>query len=325
MNEILHPQSVALLARLPAPAGAPTPAGARTGHAAISTWACGQGPELAEVSGLAVPAGYGAGLRSPEGQIFGPEDCPAVPVRRYLPRAGAERAIVFLHGGGWVVGTLDTYDALCRQLAQACDAQVFSVDYRLAPECRFPGAVVDSVRALRFVRERAAGFGVDPARIAVSGDSAGGHLAVTAARWLKAAGQPLPAGMALVYPVADRRLDTASAHAFADGFYLSRAMMEWYWQQFLGDAAIPATHPDLSPALAEDLSGLPPALVITAGCDILRDEGEALAARLTAQGAPAEVQRMPGMLHGFIRFGAVFDDAAGAVAAIADATRRWLA
>lgn len=325
MSETLHPQSTALLARLSTPAGAPTPEGARAGHAAMSAWACGKGPEMARVADLFVPAGYGAGLESPEGQVFGAADCPAIPFRRYLPRAGADRAIVFLHGGGWVVGTLDTYDTLCRLLAQACDAQVFSVDYRLAPECRFPGQIVDSVRALRFVRERAAEFGVDPARMVVAGDSAGAHLAITAIRWLKASGQPLPAGMALVYPVADRRLATASAEAFAEGFYLSRAMMEWYWQQFLGQATVAATHPDLSPALADDLAGLPPALVITAGCDILRDEGEALAARLTAQGAPAEVLRMPGLLHGFLRFDAVFDDAARAVAAIAEASRRWLA
>ncbi|MCM5572064.1 alpha/beta hydrolase [Burkholderiaceae bacterium FT117] len=325
MTDTLHPQSAALLARLPAPPKAFTPEGARAGHEAMTQWVCGPKPEVAEVADLVVPAGLYAGLRSPRGEAFDAAGCPAIPLRRFVPRPGADRAIVYLHGGGWVQGTLDTYDTLCRQLALACDAQVFSVGYRLSPESRFPGAIVDSVRALRFVCDEAARFGVDPAKIVVSGDSAGGHLAVTAARWLKAAGLPLPAGMALVYPVADRRLDSGSVKAFGEGFYLSRAQMAWYWEQFLGDTAIEPTHPDLSPALAGDLAGLPPSLVITAGCDILRDEGEALAKRLTEQGAPAEVLRMPGMLHGFIRFGAVIDDAASAVAAISDATRRWCA
>jgi len=323
MSETLHPQSAALLARLPAPPKAFTPEGARAGHAALAEWVCGPRPDVAGAAELAVPAGRYAGLRSPQGEVFGAADCPEIPLRRYVPRPGADRAIVYLHGGGWVQGTLDTYDTLCRELALACDAQVFSVGYRLSPETRFPGAIVDSVRALRHVRDEAASLGLDPAKIVVSGDSAGGHLAITAARWLKAAGLPGPAGMALIYPVADRRLESGSVKAFGEGFYLTRAQMAWFWDQFLGDATIDPGHPDLSPALADDLSGLPPSLVITAGCDILRDEGEALAARLTAQGAPAEVLRMPGMLHGFIRFGAVVDDAPRAIAAIADATGRW--
>ncbi|ODT37309.1 MAG: hypothetical protein ABS55_03640 [Lautropia sp. SCN 70-15] len=325
MSETLHPQSAELLARLPAPPRAFTPEGARAGHAALTEWVCGPKREVAQVADLTVPAGRYAGLRSPQGEAFEAADCPEIPLRRFVPRPGADRAIVYLHGGGWVQGTLDTYDTLCRDLALACDAQVFSVGYRLSPETRFPGAIVDSVRALRYLRDEAAAFGLDPAKIVVSGDSAGGHLAVTATRWLKAAGQPLPAGMALIYPVADRRLDSGSVKAFGEGFYLSRAQMAWFWEQFLGDAPIAPTHPDLSPALADDLGGLPPSLVITAGCDILRDEGEALARRLTEQGAPAEVLRMPGMLHGFIRFGAIVDDAPRAIAAIADATRRWWA
>jgi acetyl esterase len=329
--ETLHPQSAALLARLPEPPKSFSAEVSRAGHLAMSQWVCGPAPEVASVEDLQVPAGRYAGLRSPHGETFGAEHCPAISVRRFVPHEGARRAIVFLHGGGWVQGTLDTYAGLCRQLAVACDAQVFSVGYRLSPECRFPGAIVDSVRALRFVADEAAAFGIDPKWIAVCGDSAGGHLAVTASRWLKAQrehgehGVPMPVGMALVYPVADRRLDSASAKAFGEGFYLSRAQMAWFWEQFLGDLKIDPVHPDLSPALADDLGGLPPSLVITAGCDILRDEGEALATRLTAQGAPAEVLRMPGMLHGFIRFGAVVDDARSAVAAIGDAMRRWTA
>lgn len=325
----LHPQCAALLASLPPAPASFTPEGARAGHVALSARVCGPAPEVAAVADLQVTAGRYAGLSAPGGARFGAADCPAIPLRRYLPREGATRALVYLHGGGWVQGTLNTYDVLCRQLALACDAQVFSVDYRLSPECRFPGAIVDSVRALRFVHDEAAAFGIDPAKIIVAGDSAGGHLAVTAARWLKADGQRVPAGMGLIYPVADRRLSSGSVRSFGEGFYLSKAQMEWFWQQFLGQQAslggqaIPPEHPDLSPALADDLAGLPPSLVITAGCDILRDEGEALAARLTAQGAPAEVLRVPGMLHGFIRFSALVDDAALAVKALGEASRRW--
>ncbi|MFA7667405.1 MAG: alpha/beta hydrolase [Burkholderiaceae bacterium] len=322
-EESLHPQSVELLARLPAPPAEFIVPDLRAGHTALSQWICGPTPELAKVVDLSLPAGRYAGLASPDGGRYGEPDCPAIGVRHYLPREGASRAIVYLHGGGWVLGTLDSYDVLCRQLALACDAQVFAVDYRLSPECRFPGAIVDTVRALRFVRDEAAGFGIDPARIIVAGDSAGGHLSLTAARWLKAAGAPLPAGMVLIYPVADRRLGTESAQRFSEGCYLTLRQMQWYWDQFLGNDPIDPTHPDLSPGLADDLAGLPPSLVITAGCDILRDEGEALAARLSVQGAPAEVMRMPGMLHGFIRFGALIDDAGRAVAAIADTCRRW--
>jgi acetyl esterase len=322
-TDTLHPQCAALLASLPPAPATFTPEGARAGHVALSARVCGPAPEIAAVADLQVPAGRYAGLSAPDGRRFGEADCSAIALRHYLPRAGATRALVYLHGGGWVQGTLDTYDVLCRRLALACDAQVFSVDYRLSPECRFPGAIVDSVRALRFVRDEAAAFGIDPSQIVVAGDSAGGHLAVTAARWLKADGQPVPAGMGLVYPVADRRLASESVRAFGEGFYLSKAQMAWFWDQFLGDQPIDAEHPDLSPALADDLAGMPASLVITAGCDILRDEGEALAARLNAAGAPAEVLRVPGMLHGFIRFGAVVDDAQRAIDALADATHRW--
>ncbi len=322
-EESLHPQCVDLLSRLPPRAGGFTVEGSRTGHAALSKWVCGPVPEVESVRDLTVPAGVHAGLRSPDGRSFGPADAPAVPMRHYLPRRGANQAIVYLHGGGWVQGTLDTYDTLCRSLAVACDAQVFSVDYRLSPETRYPGAILDSARALLHVRDLAGACGIDPRFIAVAGDSAGGHLALTASRWLKSQRLPLPGAMALVYPVADRRLASDSARRFADGHYLTQAQMEWFWQQFLGDQAVPVDHPDLSPVRADDLGGLPPALVITAGCDILRDEGEALAREMVAQGVAAETLRMSGMLHGFIRFGACVDDAHRAVAAISDSMRRW--
>ena len=341
MEERLHPQSEALLRELGPPAKSFTPAGARAAHEAMVAWVSPPKRAVHAVDELEIPAGegerfaalarelHGAGEAGtagvPAGDLSAPDALPALRVRRYLPRPGADRALVYLHGGGWVQGTLDTYDGLCRALALEADAQVLSVDYRLSPECRFPGAIVDSARAFDWIRANAPALGLDPARIAIGGDSAGGHLAITAARWLKRAGAPLPAALALIYPVADRALDSGSARAFGEGFYLSRAQMDWFWQQFLGDRAIDPRHPDLSPAHADDLAGLPPALVMTAGCDILRDEGEALARRLAQAGVKVEAIRLAGMLHGFVRFGARIDDAAVGIAGVGEALRRWLA
>lgn len=289
-DRILEAQCAELLASLPLRAGAATPAAARVGHALLADLLSGPPAAVAAVEGLVVPAA-----------ADGPAQ-PMLAVRRYIPRPGTTRALVYLHGGGWVIGTLDSYDVLCRALAVACDAQVFSVDYRLSPEARYPCAIDDTVRAWHFVRARAVEFGIDPARIALAGDSAGGYLAVTAARWLKRDRAPLPAALALIYPVADRRMNSESVRLFGEGYYLTSETMEWFWQQFLGAGAPPADHPDLSPVLADDLAGLPPAFVMTAGCDILRDEGESLAQRLRNAGVPVHAQRVPGVIHGFIRF-----------------------
>lgn len=287
----------------------PTPDALRAAHLAMAAWVGGEAPTVAEIDHPWVPAG-------PAGE-------PAIQLRRYQPRPGASRAIVHVHGGGWVVGSLDSYDAFCRQLALSCDAQVFSIAYRLAPEHPFPAAVIDCERALRHVMDGSDTFGLDEGRIVLAGDSAGGLLALTAARWLKRAGRPLPAALVLFYPNTDRRLVSASARQFAQGPYLTADLMRWYWDAFAGRSGLPDSHPDLSPLLADDLAGLPRTFVITAGCDLLRDEGEQLAVQLRMAGVPAEFERMIGSIHGFMRFGGRLDSAARGFRAVAEVLARW--
>lgn len=301
---MLHPDSQAVLALLPE---RPPPAGAavaRVGHALATALVGDGGPDApVEVESRWVPAGTAmAGLPSVGGPD-GADGAPVLAVRRYRPAGAGEggSAILWLHGGGWVVGTLDTYDAWCRALAAGTGAQVFALDYRLAPECRHPGPVVDAVRAARWLRAEAVAFGVDPARLAVAGDSAGGHLAITAARWLARLGDPLPAALGLIYPVADAALEGDSVRRFGRGHYLTRDMMAWYWGQYV-DGTLDPADPDLSPVRAADLAGLPPTWLLTAGCDLLRDEGRLLADRLRRAGVRVEQEEAEGMLHGFIRF-----------------------
>lgn len=234
---------------------------------------------------------------------------PRLAVRRYEPRVGCRRAIVWLHGGGWVVGTLDSYDAVARGLAVATDSQVFVVDYRLAPEAPYPAALADCSAVVEAIVRNAVNLGLDPARVVVAGDSAGGHLSVGTTRWLAAAASPArPAALALIYPVTDARMRHHSYARFAEGYFLSAAQMAWFWQQFApqgtGAQGVPLTleHPDLSPLLAHDLHCLPSTLVVTAECDILHDEGQAFASVLGRAGVPHEYVEVPGLIHGFLRF-----------------------
>jgi acetyl esterase len=251
-------------------------------------------------------------------------------VRRYQPRDGCSRAIVWLHGGGWVVGTLDGYDTVARALAVAADSQVFLVDYRLAPEARFPAPLADCTAAFSYIASHACRFGIDPQRLVLGGDSAGGHLAIGATRWLAAAGAPArPAALALVYPVTDARMLQGSYARFADGYHLSAAQMAWFWQQFLpaglvtdGDA-LALQHPDLSPLLADDLHVLPPTLVATAQCDILHDEGQAFAAALRNAGVEHDYLEIPGMIHGCLRFRSALRQARELPAQITARLDRW--
>jgi acetyl esterase len=246
-------------------------------------------------------------------------------IRRFVPNSQTRTALVWLHGGGWVQGTLDTNDTLCRQLALACNAQVLAIDYRLSPEAGFPAPIGDAARAFAWVHAQAPLLNLQPESIALGGDSAGGHLALTAARWLREAGLSMPAALSLVYPVADRRLSTSSMQQYASGYYLSRAQMDWFWSVFLGGLPVSETHPDLSPGLAPDLAGLPSSHVLLAQCDILRDEGLALVGRLAEAGVDVSLDCLPGMLHGFIRFGACVDGAHAAIACVAQQLKRRLA
>jgi acetyl esterase len=239
-----------------------------------------------------------------------------VPLRIYRPLSADGRrplaAVVYLHGGGWVTCDLDTHDRLCRTLANRSGAAVIAVDYRRAPEHPFPAAVDDGLAALDWTRAHAADLGVDLARLAVAGDSAGGNLAaVIARRDRDGGGAPPLALQVLLLPVTDAAMDTPSYTENADGFYLTHAAMRWYWDHYLGGAD--PLHPDASPLRASDLRGLPPALVVTAEYDPLRDEGEAYAERLRTAGVRVRFRRYEGMVHGFIRWGAAVDAATAAL------------
>ena len=223
-----------------------------------------------------------------------------LPARLYSPSGlpPAAPLLVYLHGGGWVVGDLDTHDQPCRFLAVQAGVRVLSVDYRLAPEHPFPAAVEDSVAAARHAIEEAARFGADPARVAIGGDSAGGNLAAAAARLLMIDGGPVPAYQLLIYPVTDLTRKRESYRLFGEGFFLTERQMDWYRNHYLPDGT-DASDPRASPILASNLSGLPPAYVVTAGFDVLRDEGEDYAGLLRDAGVEVTATREPGLIHGF--------------------------
>jgi acetyl esterase len=228
-------------------------------------------------------------------------DAAGVPARLYRPAPASGGAVLFAHGGGWALGSVETHDAFCRELANGSGATVLSVDYRLAPEHPFPAALDDYDTAWYWLRGAADELEIDEHRVALAGDSAGGALAASLALRLRGRREPPARLQALIYPCIDPALDSASAHEFADGYRLTRANMRWFWSAYL--AGKPPT-PEAAPATAGDLSGLPPALVITASHDVLRDEGEAYGARLRAAGVPTDIVRVDGTLHGFIRFAA---------------------
>ena len=219
--------------------------------------------------------------------------------RLYVPEAAARGLTLFFHGGGWVIGTLETHDATCRALARASGAAVLSIGYRLAPEHRYPAAVDDCHDATVWAAANGSVLNVDVSRLAVAGDSAGGNLAAAVAIRLRDAGGPALAHQLLIYPVTDARFDTESYTSNGSGnYFLSTAGMERFWSAYLGDR--PASDAPLAAILhTPDLSGLPPATVITAEYDPLRDEGQAYAARLAAAGVAVDAPMAPGMIHGF--------------------------
>jgi acetyl esterase len=224
-----------------------------------------------------------------------------VRVRIYEPDASWRPypVLAYFHGGGWVVGSLDSHDGVCRALTARTPCVVVAVDYRLAPEHRFPAAIDDAWAAAAWLAEHAASIGANPARIAVGGDSAGGNLA--AAVGLRARDRGLPLALqVLVYPVTDYDFDRPSYAAYADGYGLTREAMRWYWDLYLGSAG-DGFDPQASPLRAADVAGVAPALVITAECDPLCDEGEEYAARLAKAGVPVTLTRYDGIIHGFFR------------------------
>jgi len=314
-------------------------------------------PELAavvgEVESLGLPEWHRLSVdaaRRVEDEVFSGEDEPAVadvrdlafdgphgevPVRVYRPEAAVEaaagggdesaapdgagvRTLVHFHGGGWTLGTLDSIDGPCRELATRADAVVVSVDYRLAPEHPFPVAVDEAAAAVEWVAESAATFGGDPNRLGASGTSAGATLALAACLYGREFDEiPAPAAQFLLYPIAGRDFDTESYRENADGPLLTRADMEWFFEQYLR-SPVDARNPFAVPLRAGDLGGLPPATVVTAGFDPLRDDGAALAERFEAEGTPVEHRHYPAMAHGFCSLAdrvAVAEEALSAVAA----------
>jgi len=254
-----------------------------------------------------------------EREVPGPNG--PVPVRVYRPAGDAAKpVIVYYHGGGWVLGSLETHDGTCRRLADGADAVVVSVDYRMGPEDRFPAAVDDSYAALTWVAANAAEIGADPARLVVAGDSAGGNLAAVMSQRAREDG-PAIAFQLLIYPVTDHEFTSVSMEENAVGYYLTRDAMRWFYDHYLEDPS-QGDDPRVSPLRAADLSGLPPAFVLTAQYDPLRDQGIAYADALREAGNVVEMTMYEGLFHGFFSMfdlidagKAAFDDAIAAVVA----------
>jgi len=243
-----------------------------------------------------------------------------IPLRVYRP-AGVPAStplavLVFFHGGGWVIGDLETHDVLCRQLTAGSGVSVVSVDYRLAPEHKFPAAVDDAWAATRWVVAHAGELAVDASRLAVGGDSAGGNLAAVVALLARDKGAPAIAVQVLIYPVTDLVGETRSYRDFAEGYLLTREGMRWFIAHYL-TAETEAADWRASPLRAQSLAGLPPALIVTAGFDPLRDEGEAYAERLRDAGVRVDSVCYGGMIHGFVPMGRLLDTAGRAISLIA--------
>ncbi len=242
-------------------------------------------------------------------------------LRLYRPAVGVLPALVFFHGGGWVVGDLDTHDVVCRQIARESGGVVIAVDYRLAPEHPFPAASDDAWSATTWIAAHADDLGIDPARIAVGGDSAGGGLAASVALMARDSRKLRLALQVLVYPVVDLRAESVSYSKYAEGYLLTRAAMKWYIAQY---APTPEAIDDwhASPLLAPWVHTVAPALIITAELDPLVDEGEAYARRLRGARVPVDYQVVPGMIHGFLPMGGRVDAANRAIATIASTLRQ---
>jgi acetyl esterase/lipase len=299
----LDPQMKAVLDQAAAAGGKPfhqmTPVEAR--HAIDTLFAAFRGTSVTvgKVEDRKIPG--------PAGQI---------PVRIYTPAgAGPFGALVFFHGGGWVIGNIETHDATCRQLTAGADCVTISVDYRLAPEHKFPAGPEDCYAATKWVAENCTSLNAAPNRLAVGGDSAGGNLAAVVALMARERGGPQLAFQLLIYPATDCADDTASQREFAQvspDYLLSRADMEWFWGHYLGPND--RRNPIACPSLAKSLANLPPAFVQTAELDPLRDEGEAYAEALRKAGVSAKLKRYNGVCHGFFSMASMIDKGRQAVA-----------
>jgi len=261
-------------------------------------------PELESAKPLSIPAPHGA-----------------IPARIYTPKTlrnsnGLAPCLVFFHGGGWVIGDLDSHDVVCRKLAHEGEMIVVSVDYRLAPEHKFPTAAEDAIAATKWIAANAQTFGIDAAQISVGGDSAGGNLAAVVALAARDGDGPKLAGQVLIYPATDFAMTHPSHSEPETSILLTHSVIKWFCAQYLGDT------PDIdnwkaSPARAETLAGLPPSYVMTAGADPLRDEGDEYAARLNQDGVAVAYRHFPGQFHGFFTMGKLLPQANVALTEIA--------
>lgn len=252
-------------------------------------------------------------IPSPKGDIL---------ARVFTPEGdGPFPVVVYFHGGGWVIANLDVYEPSCRALCNAAEAVVVSVAYRQAPEHKYPAAVEDAHAALQWVLENAAELRGDPARVAVGGESAGGNLATVACLKARDEGGRLPLAQLLIYPVTDARMNTPSYEEQREAKPLNAAMMPWFWKHYL-ESESQGREPYASPMLAGSLAGLPPAIVITAENDPLRDEGEAYARRLSDEGVPVDARRFDGVMHEFFGLAGAVGKAADAVKFAAEGLRK---
>jgi acetyl esterase len=250
-------------------------------------------------------------------------DARRVALRIYHPAPYAMRPLVlFAHGGGWVTGSLDSHDRLCRTLANRLDAAVAAVDYACAPEHRYPAALDDVDVAWHWCREEARALHVDAARFGVAGDSSGGNLATALALRLRRRREAQPVVQLLLYPALDARASSPSYAEFASGYNLAADMMRWYWRAYAANAD--RDDPELAPLACSDLSGLAPAVIASVHADVLRDDGLRYAARLREAGVPVDIVECPGMVHGFLRWTGEVPAARPIVDAICAAARRRL-
>jgi acetyl esterase len=248
-----------------------------------------------------------------------------IPARHYLPAEDVAPLLVFYHGGGQAIGSLDTHDDLCRKICRDGALHVLSVDYRLAPEHTAPAGSDDAFAAYKWALDHAAEFGAKPDLVAVGGDSAGGNLAAVVAQRARNEGVPLPAMQLLLYPVTNYRDETRSQTLFAEGYFLTKRDLHWFRDKFLDGALLDASDPRVSPLLADDLTGLPPALVLTGGFDPLRDEGQQYADAMRAAGVSVDHRQFGSLVHGFANFFPLGGGSATATTEMISALRAHLA